>query len=90
MYGGIVGTVTDPSGAPVPGATVTVKNTNTNFERSVVTSATGGYAFTDVQIGPYNVKVSLQGFKEFVTTAVPVSVNEVSRVDVQLEVGAVD
>ena len=87
MYGGIVGTVTDASGAPVPGATVTVKNTNTNFERSVVTSATGSYAFTDVQIGPYDVKVSLQGFKEFVTTAVPVSVNEVSRVDVQLEVG---
>ena len=87
VQGGIVGTVTDASGAPVPGATVTVKNTNTNFEKSVVTSATGSYAFTDVQIGPYDVKVSLQGFKEFVTTAVPVSVNEVSRVDVQFEVG---
>ena len=53
-----------------------------------MTSAEGLYSFTNVQAGRYDVKASLQGFKEFVKSGVPVNVNEVSRVDVALEVGA--
>jgi hypothetical protein len=87
LYGSIVGTVSDSSGAAVPGATVTIKNTDTNHERTAVTSGEGIYSFTNVQAGPYDVKVVLQGFKEFVQTAVPVSVNTVSRVDARLDVG---
>ena len=88
LYGNLVGTVTDDSGAAVPGATVTATNKETNYVRTSVSGDTGTYSFTNVQAGTYDVKVSLQGFKEFVKTDVPVSVNEVARVDVQLAVGA--
>jgi hypothetical protein len=88
LYGSIVGMVKDSSGAAVPGATVTITNKDTSQERTAVTSAEGLYSFTNVQAGRYDVKASLQGFKEFVKSGVPVNVNEVSRVDVALEVGA--
>jgi Carboxypeptidase regulatory-like domain/TonB dependent receptor len=88
LYGSLVGTVTDDSGAAVPGATVTATNKETNYVRTAVSGDTGTYSFTNVQAGTYDVKVTLQGFKEFVKTDVPVSVNEVARVDVQLAVGA--
>jgi len=88
LYGSIVGMVKDSSGAAVPGATVTITNKDTSQERTAVTSAEGLYSFTNVQAGRYDVKASLQGFKEFVKAGVPVNVNEVSRVDVALEVGA--
>ena len=87
LYGGIVGMVKDSSGAAVPGATVTITNKDTSQERTAVTSAEGLYSFTNVQAGSYDVKASLQGFKEYVKSGVPVNVNEVSRVDVALEVG---
>jgi outer membrane receptor protein involved in Fe transport len=88
LYGSLVGTVTDTSGASVPGATVTATSKETNLARTTVTGDTGTYSFTNVLPGSYDVKVSLQGFKESVRTDVPVSVNEVARVDVQLAVGA--
>src|SRR6185295_10143495 len=87
LYGSLVGTVTDDSGAAVPGATVTATNKETNLARTAVTGDTGTYSFTNAQAGSYDVKVTLQGFKEFVQTDVPVSVNEVARVDVKLAVG---
>ncbi len=90
LYGNLVGTVTDDSGAAVPGATVTATNKDTNYVRTAVSGDTGTYSFTNVQAGTYDVKVTLQGFKEFVKTDVPVSVNEVARVDVQLAVGALN
>ena len=57
----------------------------TALERTTVSNETGTYNFTNVLAGTYDVKVSLQGFKEFVETGVPVSVNTVSRVDVTLD-----
>ena len=53
-----------------------------------MTGATGTFTFTNVQAGTYDVKVSMQGFKEAVRTDVPVTVNTVSRVDSRLELGA--
>ena len=88
LYGGITGTVTDSTGATVPGATVTITHRETNLSRDGVTNDTGLYSFTNVQAGTYDVKVSMSGFREFVKTEVPVSVNQISRVDVRLEVGA--
>ena len=87
LYGSIVGTVRDTSGATVPGATVTITNTQTNLERTTVSNETGIYSFTNVLPGTYNVKVSLQGFKEVQRTDVPVEIGNPSRVDVALEVG---
>jgi hypothetical protein len=87
LYGSLVGQVSDTSGAGTPGATVTITNRDTGLTRTAVSNETGGYSFTNVQPGPYDVKVTLQRFREFVKTGVPVSVNEVSRVDAALELG---
>ncbi len=88
LYGRITGTVTDSSGAAMPGATVMVTHKETNLAREAVSNETGIYTFTNVQAGTYDVKVSMTGFREFVKTVVPVSVNQISRVDVKLDVGA--
>src|SRR5687767_10139460 len=87
LYGSIVGAVTDSSGSSVPGATVTIRNTETGLTRTAVSNETGAYNFTNVLAGPYDVTVSLQGFKEAVQTGVPVSINQVSRVDMVRELG---
>ncbi len=89
LYGGITGTVIDSTGAIVPGATVTITHKQTNLSREAVCNEAGIYSLTNVQAGTYDVKVSMTGFREFVKTDVPVSVNQISRVDVRLEVGAV-
>jgi len=88
LYGSIVGTVVDAQGGTVPGARVTIVNRDTNFSRETITDAQGGYSFTNVQAGPYDVKVSLEGFKEAIQSRVPVTVGQISRVDLTLAVGA--
>jgi hypothetical protein len=88
LYGGMTGTVTDSTGANLPGATVTITHKETNFSREAVSNQAAIYTFTNVQAGAYDVRVSLIGFREFVKTDVPVSVNQIGRVDVTLEIGA--
>lgn len=88
LYGSVVGNVEDSSGGALPGATVTLTNKGTGLVQTTVTGATGTYTFTNVQAGTYDVKVSLQGFKESVRADVPVTVNTVSRVDSRLDLGA--
>jgi len=87
--GTILGTVTDPSGAVVSGAKVTVKNVNTGLERTTTTSADGSYAITELPIGTYVVTVSQSGFQTAVTNNVPVDVAGERRVDVGLKTGEV-
>lgn len=58
----IEGAVTDESGAVLPGATVTLKNTETGFERTSVTNAEGRYRFPALQPGDYTVRIDLSGF----------------------------
>ena len=88
LYGSVVGTVVDAQGGTVPGARVTIVNRDTNLSRETITDAQGGYSFTNVQAGPYDVKVSLEGFKEAIQSRVPVAVGQISRVDLTLAVGA--
>jgi len=88
LYGSIVGAVVDAQGAVVPGARVTIVNKDTNFSRETITDVQGGYSFTNVQAGPYDVKVTLEGFKEAIQSRVPVTVGQISRVDLTLAVGA--
>ncbi|MPY89382.1 MAG: hypothetical protein GEU99_15825 [Luteitalea sp.] len=90
LYGGLVGTVRDSSGAAVPGATVTATNTNTGLVLETVSNESGDYSITNAQTGPYDVNVVLEGFKEFVRTSVPITVNTVRRVDVTLDVGGLE
>ena len=87
LYGSIVGTVTDAQGAKVPGAAVTITNKETNLTRDAVTDHEGNYSLTNVLAGPYDVKVALTGFREAVRTNVPVTIGQISRVDVALQVG---
>ena len=87
LYGSIVGTVTDAQGAHVPGATVTIVNKETNLTRDTVTNEEGQYSLTNVLPGPYDVKVALTGFREAVRTNVPVSIGQISRVDMTLQIG---
>src|SRR5271170_7649234 len=87
--GTILGTVTDPSGAVVAGATVTVKNVGTGLERTTDTSADGSYALPELPIGTYTVTVTLTGFETSVTTGVVVDVSSERRVNATMKTGQV-
>ena len=72
LYGSVVGTVQDNTGGRIPGATIAITNRETNLVLTTVSNETGAYTFTNVLPGTYDVKVTLQGFKEFVQQRVPV------------------
>src|SRR4029079_8892005 len=80
--GTILGTVTDPNGAVVPGAKVTVKNTSTGLERSTTTDESGNYSVPELPIGPYEVRVEQSGFVASRVENVSVEVASERRVDV--------
>jgi hypothetical protein len=86
--GSMLGTVTDASGAVVPGAAVEVLNEDTGFKRSMATDTSGGYEFLALQPGRYTVRVVAQGFRTFATKDLTVAVEQRARVDIQLVVGA--
>jgi hypothetical protein len=81
------GTVEDPTGAVVPGATVTITNQGTNRSVTYQTDASGTYRVVGLQPGPYSVKVEAKGFKAVVTRDVELTVGTVQRVDFKLELG---
>ena len=87
IYGTIVGTVVDGSGAPVPGATIRVVSLGTNNVRTTFSGPAGSYSVPNLPAGAYRVEVELQGFKQFVRSDVQVQVDVTSRVDVTLDVG---
>ena len=85
--GTITGTVTDPSGAVIPGAEITIRNTATNATYKTVSTAAGDYTGLNLPAGRYEVTVQAPGLKKLVRTDVVVNVSEVVRVDAALEVG---
>jgi len=86
----LTGTVTDPSGAVVPGAAVLVHNADTGADvRSVVTSNTGNFNITNLAAGRYTVTVNGPGFQTFVAKDVILNVAEKHTLDVQLKTGQV-
>ena len=87
--GTILGTVTDPSGAVVPGAKVVVRNVATGLERTTQTSADGSYSVPELPIGTYTVTVTQSGFQTSVTSGVVVDVASERRVDAELKTGQV-
>ena len=89
LYGSIVGVVQDASGSTIPAATVSIVNKDTNLTRETVSNENGEYTLPNLQPGRYDVKVGLQGFREFVKTNVPVTAGQVSRVEARLEIGSV-
>jgi hypothetical protein len=88
-YGEINGTVTDPTGAVITGATVTVTNTATNIARNVQTNASGNYTVPFLAPGLYDVRAEQAGFKAVSRSGVQLQVGAIARIDVAMEVGAV-
>ena len=87
--GSIVGTVSDPSGAVISGANITVNNMDTGIAVKAASDSTGNYVVTPLSVGRYSVTAEAAGFKKSVRTDITVNVQDRVRVDVALEVGAV-
>lgn len=88
--GSISGTVTDPSGAAVPDATVTATNVQTSAVRGASSNASGVYSITNLEPGTYNVKVSKAGFRTTQFQSTPLTVAQALVLNAQLALGAVD
>ncbi len=85
--GSILGTVTDPSGAAIPGVLVTATNVNTGFKRTVETDQTGSYNLVNMPLGSYQVRVEANGFKAAVSGPFALVVDQKLRSDFSLELG---
>jgi hypothetical protein len=85
LYGTLVGNITDPSGLPVTEATVTAVHSGTGLARETKTNERGGFLFSDLQPGSYNVTVRAGSFAPFTTTGLQISANAVTRSDAQLQ-----
>ena len=86
--GTITGTISDPAGAVVASAPVEARNVETGTTFQAATSATGNYTLSQLPAGPYQILVTVPGFKKFIRQNIVVSVAGTSRVDVALEVGS--
>jgi hypothetical protein len=87
ITGTLRGEVTDPTGAVISGAKVTVTNEDTGLTRSGTTTSAGIYVFSDLPVGSYRIQVESQGFKSEVRSKVVLNVADARAVDVQLQTG---
>jgi len=87
--GALTGTVTDPSGAVVPGVDIAVTNEATGEVRRTITSNAGVFSLPLLAPGSYRLEASLVGFKSTVRSGLVISVTETTRVNIQLTVGEI-
>ena len=87
--GSIQGTITDSSGAVVPGAQVKVISKAIGFSRTLEANDRGEYVASELPLGTYSVTVEMNGFRTTTLTQVPVSVGSPTRADVKLSAGAI-
>ncbi len=85
----IVGTVSDPTGAVVPNAKITVTDANNGFVYTTVSNGTGNFRFSGLPNGQYALKVEAPSFKVYEQKAITLHVGDVRRVDTPLQIGAV-
>jgi hypothetical protein len=85
----VVGTVTDPSGAVLPNATVTITNVDTGAKRTTQTSSVGEYSLPLLQVGTYKVTIEAKGFKTYLANDLPLTAGTRARLDAKLEIGTV-
>ncbi len=88
LYGSIVGTVSDQTGASVPQAEVKATNPATGETRSVTTDGQGRFTIGNVVPGAYTIDVTANGFRQTTTSGVTATINTVTRVDVQMQLGS--
>src|ERR1700761_7712430 len=86
VSGDLTGAVTDPSGAVVPNANVTLKSVATGETRTTVTSAVGAYRFSLLPPGGYTITVSAEGFNK-ASDMVTVNVGQATVADMKMVVG---
>ena len=89
LYGSIAGTLTDETGAVVPNAVVTAKNTSTGLTRQATTDGTGHYSIPNLVEGTYDLSVSAKRVRPLRQKGVTVPINIVTRIDMTLRVGAI-
>jgi hypothetical protein len=87
--GAIEGTVTDNQGNVISGASVTIKQTATNLTRQATTNESGIYRFDALPVGAYELRFEASGFQRKVLTDFEISLGQVARLDISLEVGQV-
>ena len=87
--GSLVGTVKDPSGAVLPGVTVTATNTDTSIATSAKTEVDGNYVITPLKIGRYSVSVEATGFQRSIRKDIVLDVQQTIRLDFSLKIGSV-
>lgn len=85
--GSILGSVTDGTGAGVPGASVRILNTGTNAATAVVTNDEGFFTAPSLPVGAYSVTVEKSGFKKALRSGVTLQVDQRAQVDVRLDIG---
>ncbi|HVG20809.1 MAG TPA: carboxypeptidase-like regulatory domain-containing protein, partial [Blastocatellia bacterium] len=87
--GRLVGSVTNPQGEIVVGATVVVTDNATGKEQTITTSGEGTFALPQLEVGTYTVKVTAQGFKTFTANGVKIDLGREYSLNVPLEIGGV-
>lgn len=87
-FGTISGTITDPSGAAVPGATVTAVEPGTGFTRTIHADASGHYVIPNLRPTRYDLTVEAKGFRQFTQQGVVLLANQAATVNIQLQLGA--
>src|SRR4051794_1768397 len=84
--GTILGSVQDTTGATVPGASVTIINSETGLTRAAATDSGGEYGVPSLPPGTYNISVEMKGFKKASISGIRLNVDQKARVDLRLEV----
>src|SRR6185369_11191224 len=87
ITGSIRGTVTDPSGAVVDGATVSAKQSETGLTRTTASDHSGVYLLLDLPVGHYQLQVERSGFQTYLQQGITLDVNEAATISVSLKVG---
>jgi Carboxypeptidase regulatory-like domain/TonB dependent receptor len=85
--GQFAGTVTDPTGAAIGNAQVTIKNSSTDYRLSATTNSSGNYVFNSVPVGTYNMSVEAPGFKTLSNNGVALNAGTIAHVDFKLQIG---
>lgn len=88
LYGSVSGTVTDPTGAVIPGAQVSIVNDTTGFTRTGTTDSAGYYRLLDIPEGTYTLTASVTGFQVFKQTGISVAIGQVNLQDIKMTVGS--
>ena len=88
ITGNIRGTVVDPSGAVVTGATVAARQTETGLTRTAVTDHAGAYVVVELPVGHYQLQVEAKGFQKYIQQGIILNVNETATIPIHLAVGA--